>query len=52
MTAGKWIEPESEIGQMCTEFAKSLMEKKSISKEPKKFLEFLNTPNRLLAPSK
>jgi pilus assembly protein CpaE len=52
MTAGKWIEPESEIGKMCTEFAKSLIEKKSIAKEPKKFLEFLSTPSRLLAPSK
>jgi pilus assembly protein CpaE len=52
MTAGKWIDPETEIGQMCTEFAKSLIEKKSILKEPKKFLEFLSTPNRLLAPTK
>jgi pilus assembly protein CpaE len=52
MTAGKWIDPESEIGQMCNEFAKSLMEKKHIAKEPKKFLEFLSTPNRMLAPTK
>lgn len=52
MTAGKWIDADSEIGEMCTEFAKTLMEKKSIAKEPKKFLEFLSTPNRLLAPTK
>jgi ABC-type phosphate/phosphonate transport system substrate-binding protein len=52
MTAGKWIDQESEIGEMCTEFAKALMEKKNIAKEPKKFLEFLSTPNRLLAPTK
>jgi pilus assembly protein CpaE len=51
MTAGKWIDPESEIGEMCTEFAKSLIEKKSVPKEPKKFLEFLSTPNRLMAPT-
>jgi pilus assembly protein CpaE len=52
MTAGKWIDAESEIGEMCTEFAKALIEKKSVAKEPKKFLEFLSTPNRLLAPTK
>ncbi len=52
MTAGKWIEPETEIGQMCNEFAKALIEKKGIAKEPKKFLEFLSAPNRLLAPTK
>jgi hypothetical protein len=52
MTAGKWIDPESEIGGMSTDFAKALMEKKNVAKEPKKFLEFLSTPSRQLAPSK
>jgi len=36
---------------MVAEFAKSLIEKKAVIKEPKKFLEFLSTPNRLLAPT-
>lgn len=52
MTAGKWLDPDTEMGEVCTEFAKSLIEKKSVAKEPKKFLEFLSTPNRMLAPSK
>ncbi len=51
MTAGKWMDPESEMGQHFTEFAQSLIEKKTVAKEPKKFLEFLSAPNRLLAPS-
>ena len=52
MTAGKWMEPDTEMGQMFAEFARSLIEKKAVVKEPKKFLEFLSTPNRLLAPQK
>jgi Flp pilus assembly CpaE family ATPase len=52
MTAGKWLEPESDMGQQFAEFAKGLFEKKAVPKEPKKFLEFLSTPNRLLAPQK
>jgi len=52
MTAGKWMEPETEMGRMFAEFAKSLVDKKPAGKEPKKFLEFLSTPNRLLAPQK
>jgi hypothetical protein len=52
MTAGKWMEPDTEMGVMFAEFAKSLIDKKPVAKEPKKFLEFLNTPNRLLAPQK
>ena len=51
MTAGKWIDPESELGKQFSEFAHSLIEKKPIAREPKKFLEFLSTPNRLLAPT-
>ena len=51
MTAGKWLDPESELGQQFAEFAQSLIEKKAIVREPKKFLEFLSTPNRLLAPT-
>jgi pilus assembly protein CpaE len=51
MTAGTWIEPESEMGQQVAAFAQSLIEKKPIAKEPKKFLEFLSTPNRMLAPT-
>jgi pilus assembly protein CpaE len=50
MTAGKWMEPDTEMGQQFDEFAKSLIEKKNIVKEPKKFLEFLSAPNRLTAP--
>jgi hypothetical protein len=45
------MEPDTEMGQMFSEFAKSLIDKKSVAKEPKKFLEFLSTPNRLLAPN-
>jgi len=52
MTAGKWMEPDTEMGVMFADFAKSLIDKKPVAKEPKKFLEFLNTPNRLLAPQK
>jgi pilus assembly protein CpaE len=51
MTAGKWLESDTEMGQMFAEFAKSLIDKKPIPKEPKKFLEFLSAPNRALAPS-
>ena len=51
MTAGKWMEPDTEMGQMFSEFAKSLIEKKAALKEPKKFLEFLSTPNRLMVPT-
>ena len=39
------------MGGMFAEFAKSLIDKKTVLKEPKKFLEFLSTPNRLLAPN-
>lgn len=52
MTAGTWIEPESEMGQQFDEFSKSLLEKKNVPKSNKKFLEFLSTPNRMLAPVK
>lgn len=51
MTAGKWVDPETEIGEMCNEFAKTLIEKRGVAKEPKKFLEFLSAPNRLVAPT-
>ncbi|HTB12956.1 MAG TPA: AAA family ATPase, partial [Bryobacteraceae bacterium] len=51
MTAGRWMEPDTDMGQMVSEFAKSLIDKKTAAKEPKKFLEFLSTPNRLLAPN-
>lgn len=51
MTAGRWIDPESEMGKQFDDFALSLIEKKALTKEPKKFLEFLSTPNRLMAPS-
>jgi pilus assembly protein CpaE len=51
MTAGKWIEPDSDMGRQFDEFSKSLIEKKSAPKEPKKFLEFLSTPSRLLVPA-
>jgi pilus assembly protein CpaE len=51
MTAGKWIEPDSDMGRQFDEFSKSLIEKKSGPKDQKKFLEFLSTPNRLLVPS-
>jgi pilus assembly protein CpaE len=51
MTAGKWMEADTEIGHMVSEFAKTLIEKKAAAKEPKKFLEFLSTPNRLLVPN-
>jgi len=51
MTAGKWIEPASEMGRQFDEFSQSLMEKKSAPKESKKFLEFLSTPNRQLIPN-
>lgn len=50
MTAGTWIEPESDLGAQFSEFAQSLIEKKAPVKEPKKFLEFLSTPDRRLAP--
>ncbi len=49
MTAGTWMEPETEMGGLFAEFAKSLIEKKPVVKEQKKFLEFLSSPNRLLA---
>jgi pilus assembly protein CpaE len=49
MTAGKWMDPDTEMGRMFSEFAKSLIEKKPVVKEPKKFLEFLSTPRRVLA---
>jgi pilus assembly protein CpaE len=52
MTEGKWMDPESDMGQQFESFAQSLIEKKIISKEPKKFLEFLSAPNRLMAPQK
>jgi pilus assembly protein CpaE len=52
MTAGTWIDQESEMGLQFAEFAESLLEKKVAAKGPKKFLEFLTaTPGRLLAPS-
>jgi pilus assembly protein CpaE len=50
MTAGRWMEPETAMGQQFSEFAQSLLEKKAPPRETKKFLEFLSTPNRLLAP--
>jgi len=50
MTTGKWMEPDSELGKHYTEFAKSLIDKKVAAKEPKKFLEFINAPSRMLAP--
>jgi hypothetical protein len=40
------------MGAMFAEFAKGLIDKKPVPREPKKFLEFLSTPNRLLAPQK
>jgi pilus assembly protein CpaE len=49
MTAGKWMAPETEMGQAISEFAQSLFEKKAIVKEPKKFLDFISTPSRVLA---
>jgi pilus assembly protein CpaE len=52
MTAGKWMEADTEMGHMVADFAKSLIDKKPAAKESKKFLEFLSTPNRLLAPQK
>lgn len=51
MTLGKWIEPESEMGKQFSGFALSLLEKKNVGKEQKRFLEFLSTPNRMLAPT-
>jgi pilus assembly protein CpaE len=52
MTAGKWIDADTEMGQLFNEFARNLMEKKSTVKEPKKFLEFLSSPTRMLIPTK
>ena len=46
------MEADTEMGHMVADFAKSLIDKKPAAKEPKKFLEFLSTPNRLLAPQK
>jgi hypothetical protein len=40
------------MGQLFSEFARNLMEKKSAVKEPKKFLEFLSAPSRMLIPTK
>ena len=51
MTAGKWMEPDTEMGVMFAAFAKSLIEKRPIAKESKKFLEFVTTSGRLLAPT-
>jgi pilus assembly protein CpaE len=51
MTAGTWIDEESDMGRQFSEFAKGLVEKKTVVKEPKKFLEFLSAPNRVLAPT-
>ncbi len=51
MTEGKWIDPETEMGKQFESFANSLIDKKVLAKEPKKFLEFLSTPNRLMAPT-
>ena len=48
--AGGW-NPDTDMGQMVSEFVKTLIDKKTVAKEPKKFLEFLSTPNRLLAPN-
>ena len=51
MTAGTWIDQESEMGKQFAEFAQSLLERKGTVKEPKKFLEYLSTPSRQLMPS-
>jgi pilus assembly protein CpaE len=50
MTEGKWIDPESEMGQQFSAFALSLIEKRPVGKESKKFLEFLSTNNRMVVP--
>jgi pilus assembly protein CpaE len=51
MTAGTWIDQESEMGKQFAEFAQSLLERKGTVKESKKFLEYLSTPSRQLMPS-
>lgn len=51
MTEGRWMEPDTDMGKQFESFANSLIDKKAIAKEPKKFLEFLSTSNRLLAPT-
>jgi pilus assembly protein CpaE len=50
MTAGTWIDPESNMGREFAAFAHTLIGEKPPIKEPKRFLEFLSTPSRLLAP--
>jgi pilus assembly protein CpaE len=51
MTAGTWIDQESEMGKQFAEFAQSLLERKGTVKESKKFLEYLTNPSRQLMPS-
>ncbi len=51
MTEGTWIDPESQMGREFAAFAHSLIGEKPPIKEPKRFLEFLSTPSRVLAPS-
>lgn len=50
MTEGKWLDPDSDMGRQFDAFALSLIERKNTAKEPRRFLEFLSAPNRLLAP--
>ncbi|HVO97518.1 MAG TPA: AAA family ATPase [Bryobacteraceae bacterium] len=52
MTEGKWLDPETEMGRQFDTFAHSLIERRTSAKEPKRFLEFLSAPNRLLAPTR
>jgi Flp pilus assembly CpaE family ATPase len=51
MTAGTWIDQESEMGKQFAEFAQSLLERKGTAKESKKFLEYLSIPSKQLIPS-
>jgi pilus assembly protein CpaE len=51
MTAGTWIDQESEMGKQFAEFAQSLLERKGTVKESKKFLEYLSIPSKQLMPS-
>lgn len=52
MTEGKWLDPESEMGRQFDTFAQTLVERRTPAKESKRFLEFLSSPNRLLAPTR
>ncbi len=52
MTEGKWLDPESEMGRQFDSFAQTLVERRAPPKETKRFLEFLSSPNRLLAPTR